>query len=129
MEFGPHGVPLLVGPSIFRNARPSNSIVSMARRNRPDPLARATTPRWLVTSTLCHEPLSCREIPPGADLHQVMRDALAASAADGWQPETDGEWGVFFARRGAERLQVSLQHVPPGTPIGWPSFLGPPLRA
>ena len=97
----------------------------MPRRSRPDPLATANEPRWLVTSTLYGAALSSREIPPGANLHQVIADALASSAAAGWQPETDGEWGVFFARRGTERVQVTLQHVHSGTPICGPSMLGP----
>jgi hypothetical protein len=91
----------------------------MTRRSRPDPLATANEPRWLVTQTMHHAVLSCHEI--AADLHTVMREALAAVAADGWQPESDGAWGFYFAMRGAERVQINLQQVPPGALTYGPS--------
>jgi hypothetical protein len=96
----------------------------MPRRYRPDPLATVNEPRWLVTHTMQHTVLSCQEIAAGADLHAVMREALATTAADGWRPESDSDWGFFFARRGANRIEVGLQYAPPGAPTYWPSIHG-----
>jgi hypothetical protein len=62
-----------------------------SRRSTNDPLANCDQPRWLVASTMHHAVIDSREIPPGADLRAVMRDAQAAMVADGWQPENDAQ--------------------------------------
>jgi hypothetical protein len=95
-----------------------------SRRSNYDPLAACDRPRWLVTLSMCREPLSTREIAPGADLRAVMRDAQAAMLADDWQPECDGRHGFFFARRGDDRVEVGLQTIPPGSPRYGRSILG-----
>lgn len=95
-----------------------------SRRSSYDPLATRDQPRWLVTLTMFREPLNTREIPPGADLRAVMHEARTAMLADGWQPESDGYYGFFFARRGDERVEVGLQSIPPGVPAYGPSALG-----
>jgi hypothetical protein len=86
----------------------------MVRHRTFDPLASVKERRWLVMQTVFHRRLSSREIPPGADLRQVMVEAATRMRADGWHPESDGSRGFFFAHRGTERVEVGLEHVAPG---------------
>jgi hypothetical protein len=92
--------------------RKSRCLVGIASILSPRPARgagwsrRQCTVRWL----------SCKEIAAGADLRAAMGDALAAAVGDGWQPECDSAWCFFFARRGADRVEVGLQSLPPGAP-------------
>jgi len=94
------------------------------RRSACDPLASRDQPRCLATYTMHLAVIDSREILAGADFRAVLRDAQTSMLADGWQPECDGRYGFFFARRGSERVEVVLQHVPPGAPGYGPSNLG-----
>lgn len=59
--------------------------------------------------------IESRELEAGADLRATMDDAVVRLEADGWRSEYDGRFGFLFANRGAERVEVGLWHVPPGT--------------
>jgi len=85
-------------------------------RQRHDPLATSTRPHWLTIADLHSNLIACEPLEPGTDLHEAMRAALAAWAADGWQAESDGRWGFCFARRGSERRLLNVTSVNPAAP-------------
>jgi hypothetical protein len=92
----------------------------MARRSRPDLLAAANEPRWLTVRTVTGVLIEAHELPPHTDLHRAMADKATQLRAEGWEPETEVKYGVFFASRANERIEVSLASVPPGTPTAGP---------
>jgi hypothetical protein len=96
----------------------------MVRRNQYDLLAPSDRPRWLTVRTTFGALVEAHELPAYADLHRAMADKAAQLRAEGWEPEGDAKYGVFFANRGKERIEVSMAHVPPGAPTQGPSIEG-----
>ena len=52
-------------------------------RHRCDPLGEGHRPHWLTVSDLQRNQITCRALPVGADLREVLRSALEQLAADG----------------------------------------------
>jgi hypothetical protein len=52
-------------------------------------------------------------LPGGADLREVLREALTQCAAEGWHAESDGAYGFVFIARGSERRLVNLTALDP----------------
>jgi hypothetical protein len=88
----------------------------MPRRTKHDPLATSLLPGWLVERDMAGSLLTVTAIEPGADLHTVIRDAMAAHAAAGWQIEGDNGYGFYIASRTGERHLVSITPVDPRQP-------------
>ena len=84
-------------------------------RQRCDPLAEFHRPHWLTVSDLHRNLITCEGVPAGSNLRTVLSEAMAAQAADGWQPENDGAYGFVFIARGAERRLVNLSPADPAS--------------
>jgi hypothetical protein len=78
------------------------------RRHRCDPLADTRRPHWLTVADLHRNLISCKALPAGADLREVLRAALTQCAAEGWHGENDGAYGFVFIVRGSERRLINL---------------------
>ena len=85
---------------------------------RCDPLAKTHRPHWLTVSDLHRKLITCKPVPVGADLREVLRAALKQFAADGWQIESDGAYGFSFVVRGSERCLVNLTPADPSIGVG-----------
>ena len=69
---------------------------------------KATSPRYVVVWDLHWHVLECRRLEPGADLSGAMVSAIHQLASDGWQAESEPNFGFVFIRRKAERRLLML---------------------
>jgi hypothetical protein len=69
---------------------------------------RSPTPRYVVLWDLHWHVLECERLEPAADLSGAMAAAIDRLAADGWQAESDAEYGFAFIRRETERRLLML---------------------
>jgi hypothetical protein len=81
-------------------------------------MANGRRPHWLTVSDLHRNLIACNAVPTGSDLRTVLSEALAAQAADGWQPESNGAYGFVFVAKGGERWLVNLTPVDPAAVVG-----------
>jgi hypothetical protein len=68
----------------------------------------ATTPRYVVVWDLHWHVIDCQRLEPGSDLSAAMDAAIERLQAEGWQPESDIEYGFTFVRRDDERRLLML---------------------
>ena len=87
-------------------------------RHRCDPLADTRQPHWLAVSDLHRNLITCKALPAGVDLREVLQMALDQCAAEGWQAENDGAYGFAFVSRGSERRLVNLIPADPSDCAG-----------
>jgi len=90
----------------------------MRSRQRFDPLATSSLPRWLVTTDIYRNRLSVTALVPGADLRAMLRVATERDVADGWLAESDASYGFLFIARDSERLLLSVTGVDPDVAPG-----------
>jgi hypothetical protein len=74
----------------------------------PRPLSDTRRQHRLTVSDLHRNLIARHALPIGADLRQVLRDALTQCAAVGWQAESDGAYSFAFIAKGTERRLVNL---------------------
>src|SRR5262249_21634932 len=83
----------------------------MRRRTLPEPLKPTHEPRWLVVRDSINQALKSTQIPPNANLRNVLEAARAERIADGWTAESIGRCvAFFFCSRDGERLMVAIEH-------------------
>lgn len=85
--------------------------------------------RWLAHSRITGELLGSREIAPLVDLKAAMTAEIDTFAADGWEAECGPEWSFVFLRRGAERVQLTMQAIPPEADAYGPQRIGGGIEA
>jgi hypothetical protein len=69
---------------------------------------KAPTPRYVVVWDLQWQVLECRRLEPEADLSGAMVSAIQQLAGDGWQAESEPNYGFVFIRRKTERRLLML---------------------
>jgi hypothetical protein len=69
---------------------------------------RASTPRYVVVWDLQWQVLECQRLEPEADLSGAMVSAIQQLAGDGWQAESEPNYGFVFIRRKTERRLLML---------------------
>jgi hypothetical protein len=96
-------------------------------RSRPDPLATAREPRWLVMRDPVSRPVRWRALPPGADLRAELAAERQQMIDDGWHAEPLTRYAFCFLQRENARWCISIEHFEPGqVPVSHGSFLGGP---
>ena len=69
---------------------------------------KASTPRYVVVWDLQWQVLACQRLEPEADLSGAMVSAIQQLAGDGWQAESEPNYGFVFIRRKTERRLLML---------------------
>jgi hypothetical protein len=69
---------------------------------------KASTPRYVVVWDLQWQVLECQRLEPEADLSGAMASVIQQLAGDGWQAESEPNYGFVFIRRQTERRLLML---------------------
>jgi hypothetical protein len=87
----------------------------MKRRTRHNALLPVGHPSWLVVRDEINDLVSDVEIAAGADLAQVLAEAMEKLEAEGWEMEEppNATFAGFFCRRDEVRWLVHIAHVNP----------------
>lgn len=87
------------------------------RRDRYDPLAVSSQPRWLVVWDMYFNLLESTALAPRTNLREVLQQTIQHWRAMGWTVESDARFGSFFCHCAGARRLLAVSPVNPAHSI------------